>query len=500
MLKDTFTFRETALRYRLFVPEGAGGMLPLTVYLPDGEEDNGAQTLLDGAFQSAHPCFVLIPEAAEMTPQTAQTLQRLIFDVRKRYGMDICRTYLIGCGLGAVGAWRLLGSYPRLFAGTIAVGGCGDPYHVRNAKYAPVWAFHARDDGRIHVSEPTRLGGREYLAGSRRLIAALRTEGSELARYTEAETGAQTLPAKVLGDRQALDWLFEQDRKNVLWVTCIRPGIYRLDDWFMASAYLIEGRKRALLIDTTMTHADLRAAVSALTPLPVDLAITHPHRDHMLHAFAFDRVYIHENDREAMRACMQGVFDMRDGKIPQRPMTQTCPAFADRLTDFKEVIGLHDGDLLDLGGVRVQMMELGGHTPNHVVFADHTHRCLFTGDAVGSGYVVGVRYRAGKFHETYAWYRDNLERFISRMKGREDYTCFGGHFIQENSCEDPMQEDYLSGQSTYFIPLTWDTIADMYALAGALARGDYDGVAHLDTGEEFFARYGCAMLAGRREG
>ena len=80
------------------------------------------------------------------------------------------------------------------------------------------------------------------------------------------------------------------------------------------------------------------------------------------------------------------------------------------------------------------------------------HRCLFTGDAVGSGYVVGVRYEKNRFHETYAWYRDNLERFIGRMKGKEDYTCFGGHFIQENSCMDEMQEDYLNNQSEYFVP------------------------------------------------
>ena len=38
----------------------------------------------------------------------------------------------------------------------------------------------------------------------------------------------------------------------------------------------------------------------------------------------------------------------------------------------------------------------------------------------------------------------------------------------------------------------------MYVLAGELADGMHDKEAHLDTGEEFFARHGSAMLAGSR--
>lgn len=60
------------------------------------------------------------------------------------------------------------------------------------------------------------------------------------------------------------DWLFEQDRKKVIWITFIRPGLYRLDDWFMASAYLIEAEKKALLIDTTMTHAHVDEVVKRI--------------------------------------------------------------------------------------------------------------------------------------------------------------------------------------------------------------------------------------------
>lgn len=177
-------------------------------------------------------------------------------------------------------------------------------------------------------------------------------------------------------------------------------------------------------------------------------------------------------EKQCMTVFMACMTEGREGSSASTD--EHLPEYMDQLDHFHQVVGLKDGDVIDLGGTTIEMMYLGGHTQHDVVFADHTHRCLFTGDAVGSGYVVGVRYEKNRFHETYAWYRDNLERFIGRMKGKEDYTCFGGHFIQENSCMDEMQEDYLNNQSEYFVPLSWKVIEDMYVLAGELADGMHD--------------------------
>lgn len=498
MNQSSYSYRGFSFQFLSFLPDDPLNM-PAILYLPDSPGDNGYATLISREFQEKHPCGVLIPEYRDWTdPTAAQALQRWIFDIRRQYKMDICRTYLVGAGFGAVCAWHLIGGYPRLFAAMIAIGGCGDPYRARNAKFVPIWAFHTADDDRISVTGPSTVAGKQHLAGSRRLTAALRTEGSELMRYTEKDTGADTLKDETLSSSEVWDWMFEQDRKNIIWITYIRPGIYRLDDWFMATAYLVEGEKKALLIDTTMTHANMLDTVKRLTHLPVELAITHPHRDHMMHAFEFERVYIHEEDRKAMDDCITGMYSMRAGKVPQRPQTNTYPKYMDQLNRFQEVIGLKDGEIIDLGGIQIEMMYLGGHTPNHVVFADHGHRCLFTGDAVGSGCVVGVRYREGTFHDVYAWYRDNLAQFIERMKGKENYTCFGGHFIQENTVYDEMQEDYLNQQSEVFVPLSWEVIQDMYTLSQELADGLRDSEANMDTGVEFIARYGSAGLAGSR--
>ncbi len=46
------------------------------------------------------------------------------------------------------------------------------------------------------------------------------------------------------------------------------------------------------------------------------------------------------------------------------------------------------GDVIELGGCPVRVLEMPGHTPGSVIFVDEGHKVVFTGDAVGSG--VGV--------------------------------------------------------------------------------------------------------------
>lgn len=490
----TYTCDQISIRYELFCPESGEKLLPLLVCLPRHEKDDLWKLFCDETHQASHPAFVLCPEYRDWTdPLYARVLQRLLFAIRAEKCMDVCRTYLLGIGRGAVCAWHMLGSYPRLFAGTIAIGGCGNPYTVRNALYAPVWGFHSTEDQDIHVKLPTSVFGKNFLAGSKRLHDALCTAGARHARYTEVNCPAEELPGRVLSDASVIDWLFDQDRKKVTWVTMVTPELYRLDDWFMSSCYLVIGKERALLIDTTMTHERILPLVRKLTSLPVDLALTHPHLDHMLHAYAFENVYI----------IAEAVADMNHqlGKMKQMlartTRTNMMPSFIDEAMILKNVIPLHDGSTIDLGGNTViEAKYLGGHTRMDMVFVDHKHHHVFTGDAVGSGYVVGVNYPEGEFEKTYTDYQQALERFLDYMKDKGEHTYYGGHFIQENSCDDPMQEDYLNGQSVYFVPLTMDVIRDMNQLCKRLLAGEYAREINADGG--FFIRYGDAALAAVR--
>ena len=51
--------------------------------------------------------------------------------------------------------------------------------------------------------------------------------------------------------------------------------------WEQTHAYLLSGSRGALLIDTGLGVADIGAVVRALSPLPVLVATTHVHWDHI---------------------------------------------------------------------------------------------------------------------------------------------------------------------------------------------------------------------------
>lgn len=46
-----------------------------------------------------------------------------------------------------------------------------------------------------------------------------------------------------------------------------------------------------------------------------------------------------------------------------------------------KIYPLYDGDVFDLGDRRIEVVEVGGHTPGSIVLIDHKTRIAYTGDA-----------------------------------------------------------------------------------------------------------------------
>ena len=131
---------------------------------------------------------------------------------------------------------------------------------------------------------------------------------------------------------------------------------WRIEDG-MVRCYLLAGAEKALLIDTGMTLKNAREIAEGLTDKPVALACTHGDPDHIAGNAAFPRFYMHPAEEPNYRA----------------------------FGGAGEIVPVREGDVLELGGRALEVIELPGHTPGSIALLDRTRRALISGDPIQTG-------------------------------------------------------------------------------------------------------------------
>ena len=128
------------------------------------------------------------------------------------------------------------------------------------------------------------------------------------------------------------------------------------------SIYIVEGSRRALLIDAGTAIRDLDKIVAGITPKPVTLVATHVHGDHTGSAVNyFSEIWINAADMVNVPSNMRGY----KGKINY----------------------LSDGQVFDLGDRKIEVMFTPGHTPGGVCYHFPAAKLLLSGDTLFSGSV-----------------------------------------------------------------------------------------------------------------
>ena len=161
----------------------------------------------------------------------------------------------------------------------------------------------------------------------------------------------------------------------------VEPRIVRFKDPFGYLAHLVLGDERALLVDTMSGHGDVRAAVEAVTTLPVTVVATHSHYDHIMGAYRFGELWLERHeaerfDREEWRAARAHEDAVARGVLPGKETWSLAECARPKVCYLEET------QAFDLGGVTVECVALPGHTVGCMGFLARELDVLFTGDAV----------------------------------------------------------------------------------------------------------------------
>jgi len=163
------------------------------------------------------------------------------------------------------------------------------------------------------------------------------------------------------------------------------PGVFAIYEPHQAEeviSYLIVGEKRALLFDTGMGISDIKKVTSELTGLPIIVLNSHTHDDHVGGNWEFADVY--GMDTDFTRKNAMGSQEDAQAEVTPDQICGALPAGFDPKTyatrPWKITSVILDGDRLDLGGRKLEVVATPGHTPDAIALIDRGNGLLFTGD------------------------------------------------------------------------------------------------------------------------
>ena len=139
-------------------------------------------------------------------------------------------------------------------------------------------------------------------------------------------------------------------------------------------SYLVVGSERALMIDAgaSQTH-DLSKVVEALTTRPYAVLPTHLHYDHLGGIAYFREIWLADTP-------VLAEFQEANGRylVPLSYTLGGSEGF--HLPPLTPSRLVKPGEVIDLGGVRLEVILAPGHMPDEIVLFDREDNILFTGD------------------------------------------------------------------------------------------------------------------------
>ena len=221
-------------------------------------------------------------------------------------------------------------------------------------------------------------------------------------------------------------------------------GVTMITDLSGVHCFLVEGREKALLIDAMTGLRGLKDFVATLTDLPVEVAATHGHMDHVGGVFEFGGCYIHPLDMPMLaEESLPARVSYVKGQLEQMGVS-AFPQEGDFVPDSPVTCRpVRAGDKLDLGGRALEVLEVPGHTQGSVCYLDPESGDFFAGDACNNNTLVMMDTSA-----TIGEYLSALGALKQRQGEIENFYIFHGETPVAKTCiDDNIQccEDILAG-------------------------------------------------------
>jgi glyoxylase-like metal-dependent hydrolase (beta-lactamase superfamily II) len=185
---------------------------------------------------------------------------------------------------------------------------------------------------------------------------------------------------------------------------------------------LLEGRDRAMLIDTGTGDVDLRAPVDRLTSKKLLVAHSHTHSDHVGGDSQFlGRAEVIGHDIDAVRSALG-------------------------------LAHIDDVGAIDLGGRVIDVVAIPGHEATHVAFYDRTTEILFTGDTLYPGRL---------YVRDWGAFRASIARLHAFASARSVSHVIGAH-IEMDASQVEYAEQALEHPNEHALPLTMAHLKELH--------------------------------------
>ncbi|MCL2372603.1 MAG: MBL fold metallo-hydrolase [Defluviitaleaceae bacterium] len=167
---------------------------------------------------------------------------------------------------------------------------------------------------------------------------------------------------------------------SYLTVKHLQHWLYSIHDPKGSFCYLVVGNAKALLYDAGYGIASLQETIATITDKPVEVVLGHGHVDHANGAYQFNEVWLHEADFDLFHEhtsteWRKNITEEQDEKPKSFQPEAYINAIAPKLKK------LTVGQIFDLGGLHVEVVNMAGHTPGSMGLLAKEHRVLLNSDA-----------------------------------------------------------------------------------------------------------------------